>query len=213
MLSLRVGHVLTHVVKQALKQSVGETSGDIPLYSLHRIKNKLAQEDSILLSPEIKSFLMRSLIEANKVYKEETGNDWSCLTSANLVEVIEFIDGSIAAAIEGLENIPKEHRDSKDVILKMLHAGRKQTIQIIQSWFKDNFDDLLYDMRGNIPWAIVQRLRCNLSRWIVGVSNPFTEDIEDMVLDVSREAGVTAEDAEEAWKKMGGKIFKKKERK
>lgn len=217
MLSLQVGQRLTESLTQklspTLKQSVGETSGDIPLYSLHRIKNKLARKDSILVSPEIKTLLMRNLIAANKMYKKESGNDWSCLTSANLVDAIELIDGAIEATIEGLEDIPKEYTSCKEAFLRALHSSRKKNVKIIQSWFEDNFDDLLYDMRGNIPWAIVCRLRRNLSRWIVGVSNPFLEDIEEMVLDVSIEEGLNTDDPEEAWEKMGGKVFKKKEKK
>ncbi len=210
MLSLQIGQFITQKLKPTLKQSVGETSGDIPLYSLHRIKNRLARKNSILVSPEIKALLMRNLIEANKVYKEESGNDWSCLTSAHLVDAVELIDSAITATIEGLEDIPREYQNSKDVLLRVLHTSRMENIKIIQSWFEDNFDDFLYDMRGNIPWAIVRQLRRNLSRWIVGVSNPFTQDIEEMILEVSSAEGVSADDPEEAWKKMGGKIFKQK---
>lgn len=207
MLSLGLGQSLVQKLKNTLKQSVGETSGDIPLYSLHRIRARLSK---IAVSSEIKNLLMRNLIQANKMYKEESGNDWSCLTSNNLVDAIEEVDCQLEVSINGLEDIPREYQTSKEALLRVLHANRQKTVSVIQSWFQDNFDELLYDMRGNVPWAIVCRLRRNLSQWIVRVSNPFLEDIEDMVLNVSEEVGVSADDAEDAWKKMGGKIFKEK---
>jgi len=210
-LSLQLG--VRVVLGNTLKQSVGETSGDIPLYSLHRIRKKLSKRDSIEVSAEIKTLLVRNLIKANKVYKEESGNDWSCLTSNNLVEAIEEVDCQLEASIDGLEDIPEEFQTSKEVLLRVLHAERKKTVKVIQSWFENNFDELLYDMRGNVPWAIVCRLRRNLGQWIVRVSNPFLEDIEEMILSVSEEAGVSTDDTEDAWRQMGGKIFKKKEKK
>jgi hypothetical protein len=46
-----------------------------------------------------------------------------------------------------------------------------------------------------------------LGEWILGACNTFSQSIEDMVLEVAAQEGIKAESAEEAWKRMGGKIF------
>ena len=87
---------------QSLLQSLGETIGDIPIYSLHRIK-KLINKSGINISDDMKLLLLQKLIEANQQYKEESGNDWSCLTSNNLTTAIENTEHAANEAIEANE--------------------------------------------------------------------------------------------------------------
>ena len=193
-----------------LREQIGETSGDIPLYSLHRIKG-LLKKQPIRVSKELQILLMRNLIAANQMYKAESGNDWSCITSQTLVAAIDAPDRQIAETIDRINDIPREFAAAKGKILAKLHEAGKQSIQTMQQWFEVNFQDLLYDMDGKIPWLIVLQLRRNLGIWITTTTNPFGEDIEDMILGVATQNGVVAEDAEDAWEKMGGTVFGKKE--
>jgi hypothetical protein len=190
----------------ALRECIGETSGDIPLYSLHRIR-ALLRKHPISVSEELRTLLMRNLIAANRGYKAESGNDWSCLTSRNLVDAIEVTDREITETIDRIYNIPKEFAVVKGKLFAKLHEGRKRSVRTMQQWFEANFQDLLYDMRGKIPWPIVLRLRRNLGAWIATAANPFNESIEDMILEVAAQEGVVAGSAEDAWKSMGGAVF------
>jgi len=192
-----------------LREWIGETSGEIPVYSLHRIRGLLKRQP-IPIDAQISRLLMGNLIAANLDYKLESGNDWSCLTSNNLVDAIEATDQAITETINLIDDIPRELAGAKEKILGQLHAARQRTIRTIQTWFEVNFQELLYDMNGKIPWPIVLRLRRNLGIWIATAANPFKEDIEEMILGVAGETGIAAVDAEDAWQGMGGTVFGKK---
>ncbi len=196
-------------VRQELRQAIGETSGDIPLYSLHRIKS-LFRKQPPALSKELQTLLLRYLIAANLEYKEDTGHDWSCLTSHNLVDALEATDQAIREAIDGVEDIPKEWTAVRNKLFAKLHEGREGNVAAMKRWFESNFEALQYDMRGQIPYPVVLRLRRALGQWIAGVCNPFGQDIQDMVLEVAAEEGIATGNAEDAWEKMGGTVFTKK---
>lgn len=209
MLGCSLRQAVTVEQRLVLREQIGETSGDIPLYSLHRIK-RLLKMQPIRVSAELQTLLMRNLIAANQGYKEESGNDWSCLTSQNLVDAIDTTDHQIARNIDHIDDIPKELAAAKEKLFAKFHEARKESIRTIQQWFETNFDNLLYNMDGKIPWPVVLRLRRNLGVWIATATNPFGEYIEDMILGVANQNGVAAEDAEDAWEKMGGTVFGKK---
>ncbi|MDP3954377.1 MAG: hypothetical protein Q8Q06_03085 [bacterium] len=193
-----------------LRQSMFEASGDVPLYSLHRIRGMLKRQP-MDISPELRVILFRNLILANAEYKEESGNDWNCLTSNNLVDAIGATDENLRQSIEdGVKDIPRELSQLRDEILPRLHDGRAVNISLIQRWFESNFENLLYDMRGTIPWAVVCRLRRDLGYWIATNTNPFGKEIEKVVMEVAGEEGIVADNPEDAWEKMGGKIFANK---
>lgn len=191
-----------------LKQSIGETVGDIPLYSLHRIKG-LLQRESPALSPELRRELERAIIRGNRRYQEESGNRrWSCLTSNNLVEAIGEFDAHIGVSIAQVEtSVPDDQTATKQAILDCLRTKRAQTVETVKVWFDARSDRLLYDMSGKIPWAIVLRLRRSLSAWIAGAADVFKSDIEDTILEVAHEQGVHSDDPEDAWERMGGTVF------
>jgi len=200
----------THTLSQSLRQLVGETSGDIPVYSLHKIAG-LMKRNKIEISAELEVMLKRAIITANREYKTASGNDWSCLTSNNLVDALESIETEVARINTGaIATMPKEQARQAQLIGAFLTKERARCMAVIKAWFEKNYDALLYDMSGKIPWAIVQRLRRNLGMWIVGSASPFTQDIEEMVLEVASEQSITVDDAEEAWKEMGGKLFDQK---
>ncbi|MDD5146710.1 MAG: hypothetical protein PHN39_03150 [Candidatus Pacebacteria bacterium] len=187
-----------------------EQIGDIPLLSLHRIKN-LLKKKPITVSKEIAAALIGSLLSANREYKEEVGKDWNCLTSNHLVFAIEEVENYlkkvIDTAISSLSGIEEQKKPVKEI----LESNKEANIKKIQEWFFDNYDSLLYDTKGHVPWLIVQRLRNCLSTWIATSINPFGRDIAEAILEVAKEQGIDAETAEDAWIKMGGRLFKQKE--
>lgn len=208
-MSLGLSQSLELSLELSLSQSLGESSGDIPLYSLHKMQ-RLLRRTPPSISPELLQVLMRSIIRENKGYKEESGNDWSCLTSTNLIDAITATELAIDETISNINSIPSEQKDFAFVVKELLTKKADETKTIIRTWFSDRTEQLEYDMNGQIPWPIVQRLRRGLSVWISGVVNPFQQSIEEMVLDTAKEQGIDADNAEDAWVQMGGTIFKPK---
>ncbi len=196
------------VLTQQLSEFYGETGGEIPVYSLHRIKS-LLRKWPIPVSRELFDLLVRALIAQNAVYREESGNDWSCLTSNNLVAAIEAVDEALGQIVELAAQVPSEHKEAAGRVAQRLQAKRSESVQIVKDWFQEHYDDLLYAMDGKIPWAIVKRLRRFLSTWIAGAGNPFLVDVEELILEVAAEEGVSATNPEDAWVAMGGKLNKK----
>lgn len=197
----------------SLADMFGETAGDIPMYSLHRISSRLNPQ-SIGLHATIVGILKRALIAANERYRVESGNaKWYCLTSTNLEQAITAVDLRLAEITGAASAMPAEAPRRSAVAQASLDTQRAHAVQTIKQWFETNYTDLLYDMDGKIPWPIVLRLRKKLGGWIASTAaEPFGQDIGDMVLEVARAEGYEGDDAEEAWEFMGGKLMNRKPR-
>lgn len=197
-----------------LSQSFGETSGDIPIYSLHKIKRWM-KANPIRINHDLRMLLTKQLIAENRKYRAESGNQWNCLTSNNLVSAVNSIDQYLLKNINGGSADLANHAEELAANLKeRLLEKKNEVIKTIKKWFRNNYDLLHYGMDGKIPWAIVKRLQANLSVWILKNSNPFSQDINEMVLDVAREdKDYEGNDPEVAWELMGGTVFTKKRKK
>jgi dsDNA-specific endonuclease/ATPase MutS2 len=195
---------------QSLSQTLGETWGDIPVYSLHKIKN-LLKKIGIKISPDMQKLLIETLIRANQIYREQSGNNYNCLTSNNLVWAIEQIDQSLKDLIQQINaNVGQENALAAQMLTKSLEDKRSRAMEIIKNWFHDNYERLLYDMSSHIPWPIIQKLRYSLLIWKMGAINPFVQDIEEVILEVAEAQGIQTDNAEIAWQAMGGRLFTKK---
>lgn len=196
-------------IEPKLTLFIGELSGDIPIYSLHRIKNFI-EKNPINISNELENMLIRNLISENNTYKTDTGNDWSCLTSNNLVDAIDDISREITNIIsKGIESYPLEFSNSIQFIKNKLDNKKEEDVKKIQEWFFNNYEFLLYDISKKIPYPIIKKLRSNLALWVTKKINPFNEDINDFVIDVAKDySGINYSNSEDAWKSMGGKLFK-----
>lgn len=204
-LTLRVA--LTCRLRPVLRQSVGETIGDIPLLSLHRIKGMLKRQP-MAVSSEVCALLQRHLVAQNQIYRADSGNDWNCLTSHNLDAAVEGVSQQLRQGNEIVRGGSTENAVAMEKVFALLEARRSETLAVIRQWFVDHYDDLAYDMSGKIPWPIVQRLRRNLSVWVSGVANAFGADIEDAILEVAKAEGLAEDSAEDAWEAMGGTLFR-----
>ena len=196
---------------QSLKMSIGETWGDIPVYSLHRIKN-LLKKAGITLSADLQKQLVAKLFEANQKYRQDTGNKYNCLTSNNLVWAIEQIDAELTDLISAMYNEAAKQNDQAAQQLKVVLTQKKnETIMVIQNWFNTNYERLIYDMGGHIPWPILKKLQQGLMLWKIGQVNPFNQGIDEMILETAAGQGIQTKNAEDAWEAMGGKLFTKNE--
>lgn len=186
----------------------GDEAGDIPVYSLHRIRRRLDYR-LMGISHSVTLRLVRHLLKANEKFVEETGKNWKCLSTKNFIEAMEGLEEELVDYIDRYESVPVEYRKDALVLAAFLREKAQAEVDKIKSWFDKNYDDLRYNMEGKIPWPIVQRLRRDFSRWALGFANPFSMDIEEMIMEVAEEGQVPAEDAQEAWVRMGGAIFSK----
>ena len=194
----------------SLSQSLGETSGDIPVYSLHKIV-RLLERNPLDISAELRAMLDRALVTANRTYRRESGNAWNCLTSSNLVAAIESVNSEVGRLNAlATSNLPAAYASRAAAISALLAKKRSECIALMKGWFEANYNDLLYDMSGKIPWAVVQKLRRSLGLWVVGATSPFVQDIGEMILEVAREKHVSADNPEDAWEALGGTLFTEK---
>lgn len=209
---MSLGLILRQAIMQQHKLvlSFGETFGDIPTYSLHRIKNMMVKKQ-IGIGKELEQILIGCLLEANEKYKKDSGNDWSCLTSNNLTDAIEAMGNKVDEVINNVDNCPRETKIIMFAVKKKLIEKRDANIKLVSNWFFDNYDDLLYIKSGKIPWPIIKKLRAGLALWIGKAANPFREDIEKVILEVAKENGLKNRSADAAWKAMGGKLFTEKD--
>lgn len=207
-LSLHCGLSQSLECSQSLLQTFGENGGDIPIYSLHRISGLLVRKP-IGISGDVSKFLKKAIVEANKEYKAQSGNDWNCLTSLNLTSAIEAVEAQIAGINDvAVKSLPRELAGQMKTFEAFFAKKRSECIVQIRDWFVNNHDDLFYNMDGKVPWAIIQRLRAKLGMWIIGIDNPFEQDIEEMILEVAKEQKIATDNAEDAWEAMGGKLSK-----
>jgi hypothetical protein len=206
-LSLEPSLRLELSTRLTLRQTLGETFGDIPVYSLHRIKNQM-QKHPIGINENLTRMLVRNLLLANKEYKEETDNDWNCLTSNNLINAFEWMNKDVSETIEGIMNCPQEHKERMLIIKEKFQKEWDGKFEVIKQWFWNHYEDLLYNTASKIPWSIIQRLRSGLSLWISKQGNIFDLDIEEMIMKIAEESGKKCDNAEKAWKALGGKLFR-----
>lgn len=194
------------ILRQSVFATFGETIGDIPMYSMHKIKNRIFGLQGV--SREMKDVMCRCLVEANNRYKEESENDWACLTSNNLIWALERFEKKTRIMINMIrKGQPKEMRTLVAEVIFEAHEKRAHDVAIFKNWFTDNAEELQYNMRDSIPWFVIKSLRESLSFWIATKINSFGEEIEGAILKIASKNNVSAENAEDAWKKMGGKIF------
>lgn len=207
MLSLSQKHECNLRQKQALE--FPERVGEIPLFSLHKIKT-MSKNGIYPLPKDVVCAFFKIIIAKNARYKEEIKRDWNCITPNHVIEAITLFDTNFRKSIKTI--IPKkmdELTEPDKELMRSLIARKNVITKVLKEWFEKNFDFLLYDTSSNIPWAIVQELRMRLNVWVFKNTNSFGDEIEGMIFNIAKKQGVSTDgiSAEDAWKAMGGKLF------
>jgi len=160
-------------------------SGEIELFSLHRIKNRLPNLD---LHPQVRQSLINNLMRENLEYRVQGQHNRYCITPFHLDtacdKVRDYLDESSSVGLAIMEESPLKQK-----LAGYMHEKVKEQDSKIRNWFAANYDNLLYDTNGNIPWAVVQRLRAELQSWAVGNSSPLHVPMEEIVPQLIKEAG------------------------
>jgi hypothetical protein len=178
-----------------------EDVGDLELLSLHRIRHRIK---TLSAHPDVREKLVLELMRENRRYRETSGKQWYCITPNALDRAMT----ETRAHIEGITREGISAQDSeriKAALRKVLLGKIDEQDRTIRQWFVDNYDALIYNTQGNIPYPIIQRMRGHLSRWAVEQTNPFDQSIEELVEETVRYVGLDPElyrDHEEMWESL-----------
>ncbi len=163
-----------------------ETAGDLELFSLHRIKNRIK---SLKISPDLKIELVKKLLKENVEYKEDSGNDWNCITPSSLGNSVDHLVDYLTQHIDlGLQTI--DDLDTRLAIEDALTTQKEEQISLVKHWFADNYDQLIYDQKGRIPFPIVKAMRNQLSIWAISNLNPFSKPIGELIEETAKSVGI-----------------------
>jgi len=185
---------------------LGETYADLPLVSLHRVRSRI---HSLEASKGVKGNLIKQLINQNRIYREDTGRKWNCITAGGLDTAVNDLETDLKRSVNlGLvsvrDTIPaSDYQALREVLMDQVDSQ----YFTIKKWFNENADELEYDTHGDIPWPIVQRLRRQLGVWSTERINPFGISIADVIDDVATESGIDPtkyKDAKEIWDALKG---------
>ncbi|PIN91274.1 hypothetical protein COU57_01330 [Candidatus Pacearchaeota archaeon CG10_big_fil_rev_8_21_14_0_10_32_14] len=186
---------------------LGDYSGDIALLSLHKIKNRIPSLD---IDKGVRSKLVKQLLKENREYRNEIGKSWNCITPIRLDNAVhstrEYLENTVETALSTYEP-----RNIVPRLREIMTGKVKEQDDKIKRWFVDHYDEILYDMDGKIPYAMVQRMREQLSTWSLGHENPFYTPIEDFVVETAKAKGLfyhpsmSTQDVFDALKELGEK--------
>lgn len=220
-----------------------DTAGDVDLLSLHRIRTRIPSMTfgPGVHKTAPRDMLSRNLMEENARYRREQNHKRYCITPNGLNTAIDntrkvyervigknfdSIDDSDLGGLvsfEGAGNVDRLRTEflakpaaDKRKILTDLAMGPtdERIIGVMKQWFVDNYDELIYDTNGNIPYGVVLALRKRLGKWAAGLQTDFTEPMTDIIEEVIREAGKDPDSYsshEAMWESLGGKLRKVKE--
>tara|TARA_Y100000310_G_C20589550_1_gene767232 strand:+ start:105 stop:710 length:606 start_codon:yes stop_codon:yes gene_type:complete len=197
------GLIQSPILRQELVQAQMhfETAGELELLSLHKIKNRI---DGLDIHSEVRQKLITSLIKENNEYKTDSGNNWNCITPNSLYysvdNTINYLTEQLNIGISAIDDA-KIKQATRKVVYNEINVQNTK----IKQWFHTNYDNIIYDTRGNIPYPIVRQMREELGKWVLGNTNPFSEPIGDLIEKTARSVGIDPnhyENYEGIWKAL-----------
>jgi hypothetical protein len=186
-----------------------ETAGDLELLSLHRIRSRIG---AMGVDSGVRDYLVKELADQNQAYIKETGKNWRCVTPNGLDSAVkgleEYLKESVDRGIVTIDDTT-QRKELKEALYPIINTN----ITTVKTWFSDNYDNILYDTTGKIPYSVVLELRKKFSKWVITKSNPFSEPIESVIGEAARSKGINPDNYdsyEDIWTALGGKLPKKK---
>jgi hypothetical protein len=128
------------------------------------------------------------LINENAKYREETSSKRMCIVPSGLDMCVNNTrDFLRSEADSGISTVAVDNPQLAEGARSLLYGQVDSQIDIVRNWFSDNYDELLYDTNGNIPFPIIMKMRGELGRWalkeISSFDRPMTELIEESIRD------------------------------
>jgi len=178
-----------------------EVSGELALFSLHRIRHRIP---TMKVHDKVKDKLIAELVKENSKYRKETKKNWFCITPYGLDTSVDrtedYLVGQVNLGLATLDD-PKVRQAFQNVMTRQA----ENQVGVIKGWFSDNYDALLYDMNGKIPFPIVRKMREKLAQWAIEKTNPFQQSLTDLIEESVVSLGLNPksyESAEEMWKEL-----------
>jgi len=167
-------------------QALYETSGDLELLSLHRIKNRIP---TMQVHDIVKRKLVTELIRENQEYQRVAKNKKMCITP-NALDNAVYATGDFLAEQRNLGLATVDDLKQRSAFERLMTKQIGVQTNVIKNWFSDNYDQLIYDMEAKIPWPIIVRMRAQLGRWALGETNPFNQPIEQLIEETASFVGL-----------------------
>ena len=197
-LGMRMSLSLAPKLELVQTQALYETSGDLELLSLHRIKNRIP---TMQVHEAVKGKLITELIRENQEYQRTAKNKKMCITPAALDNAVyKTRDYLVEQMNLGLTTVDDMAR--RAAFQRLMSQQIKSQTGVIKNWFSGNYDELIYDMEAKIPWPIIVRMREKLGQWALGNTNPFHQPIEDLISETACSVGLNPDNydsTEEMW--------------
>ena len=172
-------------LKQALSLPI-DTAGEIELLSLHRIKDRLNTLD---VSKGMQKMFVNYLIKENHDYRTEMKNHRYCITPDGLDNVVDKIKDDVSAGIKNAYSTV-EDKMLKNAYVSVLEKELEKNIDTIKAWVYNNYDNIIYDTKGKIPYPVIMHMREKFRQWAFEKINPFGMDAGMLLEEVAEEQGI-----------------------
>src|SRR3989338_5784223 len=147
----------TMSLRLGLYQLQLQTIGEIPLFSLHKIRRVWARKHPAIGDPLSRIFL-DFVFSYNEKFKKKTGKDWNCVT-------LDGMRFSVSDTAEMLEKMIFENSKGLSISEKELLGMKNAQVGLISEWFEENYNMILYSTGSKLPWVFVLYLKGKLSQW------------------------------------------------
>jgi hypothetical protein len=179
-----------------------DTSGEIELLSLHRIRSGLAGRlPPMDVHPQIQRKLINELLRENKLYQEEHRCKRFCITPISLDVAVNHTQDYLKGIMnQGLATLDDESR--REAFRRVMTQQVNAKTDTMKTWFYDNYDSLIYNTNSKIPYPIVIKMREQLGKWALEHTNPFHQPIGILIEDTIKGIGLNPKDydsREEMW--------------
>lgn len=204
-MGLSMGHELVQRIALVLPM---EYTRDLELLSLHKIKNRISSLKDI--QPETRTYLTRQLISLNQKYREEGRHNRFCITPAHVEEAIGETYSFLENSAKPLLNLELAVGNQTN-LSKLIENSLSKQNSAMKMWFANNYDSLIYDVTGNIPYSVVLEMRKSFFKWAKGQLDVFSSPIGDLITSIAEQQRLdTSLPVEDLWVELGGKLYSDK---
>ncbi|MAG39977.1 hypothetical protein CMI41_03345 [Candidatus Pacearchaeota archaeon] len=163
-----------------------ETVGDLELFSLHRIKNRIG---TLGVHETTRNTLVTNLLKENQKYRELTTSKKYCVTFQGVDSAFDrTVDFLRKQSAMGLKTI-KDQEVREELSSRITEALAEQGVKI-RSWFDSNYDGLIYDQSSKIPFPVIRQMRKSFSAWASGNIGITLGAIGDLIAAAAKEEGI-----------------------
>lgn len=172
--------------EQTTNRELSQGIGELELFSLHRIRHKIPGLD---VHAGVRGKLIEELIRENQEYQQMYKNKKLCVPVLGVNNAIDVTTNFlIDYSLEALDTI--KDSEVRLVVKDRMYPAIKIQEARMKTWFADNFDDLLYDTQGKIPFPVVLAMRKRFGEWAKGQDVNFHQPVIELLEEVASSVGL-----------------------